>query len=65
MGELECHIEAYNQARYDLIMSTPTQFEGHAMPPALTDAIKGLWEDPGVQLIFRRRNELQINDSAA
>jgi hypothetical protein len=53
-----------NQARHDLVMSTPTQFEGHVMPPALTDAIKGLWQDSGVQLVFKRRNELQINDSA-
>ncbi|KAJ9104608.1 Glucosamine-phosphate N-acetyltransferase-like protein [Naganishia friedmannii] len=45
-------------------MSTPTQFEGSVMPSALTEAIMGLWADPGVQLVYQRRNELQINDSA-
>jgi guanine nucleotide-binding protein G(i) subunit alpha len=46
-------------------MSDNTQVDGDAMPRDLTDAIQGLWEDPGVRDAYARRNELQINDSAS
>lgn len=45
-------------------MASPTQIEGERMPPALVDAVEGLWADQGVQNAYKRRNELQINDSA-
>ena len=32
--------------------------------PGLLSAMKRLWEDPGVQLCFKRSSEYQLNDSA-
>lgn len=57
-------IHPSNKARYELITSSPTQIEGEQMPRVLVDAVEGLWADPGVQSAYKRRNELQINDSA-
>jgi guanine nucleotide-binding protein G(i) subunit alpha len=64
LNNMDIRVEPSNMARYELIMSTPTQVEGDIMPPRLTDAILGLWEDAGVRRAYQRRNELQINDSA-
>lgn len=57
-------IDPSNENRYQLVMTSPTQIEGDIMPPRLTDAVQGLWADPGVRKAYQRRNELQINDSA-
>lgn len=57
-------LDPSNRSRYDLIMASPTQIEGDVMPPTLVDAVNGLWNDAGVRKAYRRRNELQINDSA-
>lgn len=54
-----------NQARHNLVMAEVVHVEGDVMPAELTDAIQGLWDDPGVQQAYARRNELQINDSAS
>ncbi len=61
---MEISIHPSNKQRYELIMSCPSQIEGEIMPPKLTDAVQGLWADPGVQIAYKRRNEMQINDSA-
>jgi guanine nucleotide-binding protein subunit alpha len=57
-------IHPSNKHRYELIMSSPTQIEGDIMLPRLVDAVRGLWDDQGVKEAYKRRNELQINDSA-
>lgn len=57
-------ISPSNHARANLILSAPSQIEGDVMPPALADAVMQLWQDPGCQQAYKRRNEMQINDSA-
>ncbi|KAJ9096144.1 Guanine nucleotide-binding protein subunit alpha [Naganishia adeliensis] len=65
-AELGISILPANQARHDLVMTEIVmQVEGDVMPCEMTDAIQGLWEDPGVRQAYARRNELQINDSAS
>lgn len=64
-AELGYTVQAANQGRRDLIMAETTQVEGCVLSEELTDALQGLWEDPGIQKAYGRRNELQINDSAA
>ena len=45
-------------------MAAPPQIEGDIFPPRLADAVANLWQDRGVRSAFKRRNELQLNDSA-
>lgn len=61
---MEISISPSNQARWEAIMTAPAQVEGDKMPPVLSDAVMGLWQDEGVRSAFERRNELQLNDSA-
>lgn len=57
-------ISPSNHVRANLILSAPSPIEGDVMPPALADAVMQLWQDPGCQQAYKRRNEMQINDSA-
>lgn len=61
---MELPINPANQGRWEAIMGAPGQIEGAKFPPHLSEAVGGLWTDQGVQGAFRRRNELQLNDSA-
>lgn len=45
-------------------MSSTTQFETDSLDRELTNAIKALWADEGVQSVFGRSQELHLNDSA-
>lgn len=38
--------------------------EEGTMPPELSDVIKKLWQDTGVQAAYERAAEYQLNDSA-
>jgi guanine nucleotide-binding protein G(i) subunit alpha len=62
---MEIAIQPTNQSRWDTIMAAPLQVEGDQFPPELADAVQALWSDRGVQAGFKRRNELQLNDSAS
>lgn len=53
-----------NQERANVIMSLPHQIESDSLPPQVTDAVAGLWKDPGVLDAFERSREFQLNDSA-
>jgi guanine nucleotide-binding protein G(i) subunit alpha len=64
LNKMGIQLDASNRGRYDSIMTSPSQIEGDTMPPTLTDAVHGLWNDAGVRKAYQRRNELQINDSA-
>ena len=64
VSNMGIQLDPSNRGRYDLIMASPSQIEGDVMPPTLADAVYGLWNDAGVRKAYRRRNELQINDSA-
>jgi len=61
---MDLEISHNNKPRWDAIMAAPGLVEGDRFPPALADAVKGLWQDEGVREAFARRNELQLNDSA-
>lgn len=65
MQNLRIHIASQQNHRYaQLVMDLPDQLEGDVMPRDVGDAIKGLWEDHGVQDCFMRSREYQLNDSA-
>jgi hypothetical protein len=34
------------------------------LPKEVTEAVKALWADSGIQAAFARKNEYQLNDSA-
>ncbi len=53
-----------NAKRAEIILSLPSSLETETLPPAVADAVQGLWRDAGVQLCFKRSREFQLNDSA-
>ncbi|KAK9763067.1 guanine nucleotide-binding protein subunit alpha, variant 2 [Basidiobolus ranarum] len=53
-----------NSIYVDIIMDLPEQIEGETLAHDITQAIKCLWADEGVQLCFHRSREYQLNDSA-
>ncbi|KAG1456872.1 hypothetical protein G6F56_006736 [Rhizopus delemar] len=55
--------DAENQIHCNLVMRYQSHIN-NVMPQDLSLAIKILWADSGVQRIFNRRNEYQLNDSA-
>ncbi|KAG1151564.1 hypothetical protein G6F37_001440 [Rhizopus arrhizus] len=57
--------DAKNQVYADHVMRYKTQIDQFTMSPELTEAIKALWKDSGVQETFVRNNEYQLNDSAS
>ena len=61
---LEIQLNPGNDARRSVIFSLPVQIEGDTLPRDVTDAIRGLWKDPGVQEAVHRAREFQLNDSA-
>lgn len=64
VAHFDLQINGANKARWEAIMNAPDLVEGRVMPPALADAVMGLWQDQGVRSAYARRNELQLNDSA-
>ncbi|KAK9736282.1 guanine nucleotide-binding protein subunit alpha [Basidiobolus ranarum] len=46
------------------MLGLPDQIEGERLAPEITEAIKCLWKDEGVQSCFNRSREFQLNDSA-
>jgi len=53
-----------NEDHAKVIMDQPYQIEADQLPSEITNAIKSLWADPGVQECFGRSREYQLNDSA-
>lgn len=53
-----------NQSNYEVIMAAPNQIEADVLPPRLTQAILQLWTDRGVQEVYSRKREIQLNDSS-
>jgi guanine nucleotide-binding protein G(i) subunit alpha len=58
LGNLE------NQSHIEAILAAPNQIEGDILPPRIAAACKMLWADAGVQTVYVRKNEIQLNDSA-
>ncbi|CDZ98214.1 g-protein alpha subunit [Phaffia rhodozyma] len=53
-----------NQRHCQTIISAPHQIEGDTMPGQISEAVRCLWADAGIRAVFRRKNEIQLNDSA-
>ena len=64
MPVLDIPLNPGNDARRAVVMSLPGQIEGENLPRDVTDAVRGLWYDEGVQEAIRRSREFQLNDSA-
>ena len=58
-------VQPANQSRFDLVMAEVARMEGSSFTEELADAVQKLWEDPEIQKAYAKRNELQLNDSAA
>lgn len=66
-GKLKIQLsDEENRPAFELIDSLPeqTDFDQH-LSKELSEAIKLCWQDEGVQEAYNRRNEYQLNDSAA
>jgi guanine nucleotide-binding protein G(i) subunit alpha len=64
MPTLDIALSPQNDARRSVVMSLQGQMEGEYMPRDVNDAVRGLWNDPGVREAVRRAREFQLNDSA-
>ncbi|KAK9764345.1 guanine nucleotide-binding protein subunit alpha [Basidiobolus ranarum] len=53
-----------NDRYVNTMASLPDQIEGERLDPEVTEAIRCLWLDEGVQNCFNRSREFQLNDSA-
>lgn len=64
LQSLDLALSPQNDARRTIILSAPDQLEADVLPREISDAIRGLWRDPGVREAVRRAREFQLNDSA-
>lgn len=53
-----------NEPHFYAILNAPHQIEGDLMPSELARACKALWSDSGIRAAYKRKNEIQLNDSA-
>ena len=64
LPHLDIQLSPQNDARRSVILSLPGQIEGEVLPRDVSDAVRGLWKDPGVKEAVSRSREFQLNDSA-
>jgi guanine nucleotide-binding protein G(i) subunit alpha len=64
LPQLDIPLNPGNDARRSVVLSLPAQIEGDMLPRDVSDAVRGLWADPGVREAVRRSREFQLNDSA-
>jgi guanine nucleotide-binding protein G(i) subunit alpha len=65
MEELQIPInDRANDDHAALVIDYPSQVEESVLDPSVTEAIKSLWADKGVQACYARAREYQLNDSA-
>ncbi|KAF7355888.1 G-protein alpha subunit [Mycena venus] len=64
MPALEISLSPMNDARRATILSHSELDGADVLPRDVADAIRGLWRDPGIKEAVRRRNELQLSESA-
>ena len=64
LPHLDIQLSPQNDARRSVILSLPGQIEGEILPRDVSDAVRGLWKDPGVKEAVSRSREFQLNDSA-
>ncbi|KAG8864586.1 guanine nucleotide-binding protein subunit alpha [Tulasnella sp. 330] len=67
MPVLNVPIQPGNESRKSQIlnMNLNQAFPNDHMPQELSDALRGLWYDPGVRAVVNRSREYQLNDSAS
>jgi len=53
-----------NEPHFLAILKAPHQIDGDVMPAELARACKALWSDGGIRAAYKRKNEIQLNDSA-
>ena len=61
---IEITLQPANDGRKAIIMSLPGQIEGDILHPDISDAVRGLWNDPNIREAVSRAREFQLNDSA-
>jgi guanine nucleotide-binding protein G(i) subunit alpha len=64
MPQLDISLSPQNDAHRAVILSPPPQIETDILPGDVSDAVRGLWRDPGVREAVSRSREFQLNDSA-
>lgn len=64
LPHLDIQLQPPNDARRSIVLNLPGQIEGDMLPANIADAIRGLWNDPGVREAVARSREFQLNDSA-
>lgn len=67
MPQLNVPIQPGNESRKEMILGlnpnlTITQ---DYLPREISEALRGLWYDPGVRAVVNRSREYQLNDSAS
>ena len=67
MPVLGVPIQPGNESRKELILALNpnTTYTQECLPKDISDALRGLWYDPGVRAVVNRSREYQLNDSAS
>ena len=64
MPQLDIQLNPQNDARRSIIFGLQGNLDQDVLPTDVADAIRGLWQDQGVQETVSRSREFQLNDSA-
>lgn len=67
MPQVNVPIQPGNESRKELILSLNPNitFAQDYLPREISEALRGLWYDPGVRAVVNRSREYQLNDSAS
>ncbi|KAI8384505.1 guanine nucleotide-binding protein subunit alpha [Radiomyces spectabilis] len=64
MEKMDVPLQSENRHHAAVIFDLPVQIERDSLPPEVTQAVATLWKDPGLQSVYERSREYQLNDSA-
>jgi guanine nucleotide-binding protein G(i) subunit alpha len=64
MPQLDISLSPQNDAHHAVILSPPPQIETDILPGDVSNAVRGLWRDPGICEAVSRSRKFQLNDSA-
>eukprot|EP00124_Ichthyophonus_hoferi_P000981 Ihof_evm13s43 gene=Ihof_evmTU13s43 len=53
------------ESSIDVLMALEEVHDLVGLPPQVANSVRDLWADDGIQACYKRRNEFQLNDSAA
>ncbi|KAG8965006.1 guanine nucleotide-binding protein subunit alpha [Tulasnella sp. 419] len=66
MPVLKVPLQPGNESRKEQILALPSYNLGfECLPKPISEALRGLWYDPGVRAVVNRSKEFQLNDSAS